>query len=209
MAGDDRERIYADLHHQQLVRTRDANRMAAKRILGIVFEYLAPRSVLDVGCGLGTWLSVARELGAQDIQGIDGPWLDETLLEIEPTLVQRCDLEQEIRLERRFDLTICLEVAEHLSPAAADLHVDSLTRHADAVLFSAAIPYQGGHHHVNEQFPDYWAKKFAARGYRALDIVRPHVWSDRTVLAWLRQNLLLYVHERLLESNARLRAEAS
>jgi hypothetical protein len=112
-----------------------------------------------------------------------------------------------VSLGRRFDLVVSLEVAEHLDASAADGFVASLVRHGDVVLFSAAIPFQGGHHHVNEQFADYWAERFAAHGYRALDFLRPQIWSESGILWWLRQNVLLFAHERALEQHPRLRAE--
>jgi len=117
------------------------------------------------------------------------------------------DLERRFDLGRRFDLAICLEVAEHLSPAAADPLVDSLTSHADVVLFSAAIPFQGGHHHVNEQFPDYWAERFARRGFCVIDCLRPRIWNDAEILWWLRQNVLVFAHERAVAANRKLQRE--
>jgi hypothetical protein len=61
---------------------------------------------------------------------------------------------------RTFDLAICLEVAEHLPPEAAEGFIDSLTRLAPVVLFSAAITFQVGNQHLNGQWPDYWATLF-------------------------------------------------
>jgi SAM-dependent methyltransferase len=209
MAGDERARIYDDLHHDQLGRERESNRASARKILGILLQFARPGSVLDVGCGLGTWLATARELGVHDVRGVDGDWVDDAMLDVEPAVVCRCDLEQGVSLDRRFDLVISLEVAEHLDARAADSFVASLVRHGDMVLFSAAIPSQGGHHHVNEQFPEYWAERFARHGYRPLDIIRPRIWSDRSVLGWLRQNILVYVNERALERYPALRDEAS
>src|SRR5207247_712808 len=107
------------------------------------------------------------------------------------------DLEKAFDLGRRFDLVVCLEVAEHLSPPAAASFVESLTRHADVVLFSAAIPHQGGHHHLNEQFLDYWNETSTQHGYRAVDFLRPLLWSDRSVLWWLRQNIVVFVRQAL------------
>ena len=43
--------------------------------------------------------------------------------------------------------------------------VATITKHGDAVLFSAAIPGQGGQDHLNEQWPEYWQKKFEVNGY--------------------------------------------
>jgi hypothetical protein len=62
---------------------------------------------------------------------------------------------------------------------------------------------------VNEQFPEYWAALFEEHGYRPLDVIRGRIWHDAQVLWWLRQNTLLFVHDRLLENNARLQAEAA
>jgi len=182
-------------------------RTSASIILKILFEYVEPHSVLDIGCGLGTWLAVAQELGIAEIRGVEGSWLDRTRLAIDPSLVDLRDVEQGISLKRQFDLVICLEVAEHLFEAAADTLVTSLVEHGDLILFSAAIPYQGGHHHVNEQFPQYWADRFARHGFHPLDFIRPRIWTDASVLWFLRQNTLLFAHERVLASNEKLQQE--
>ena len=102
-------------------------------------------------------------------------------------------------LGRTFDLVQTLEVAEHLDEASADTFVDSLARHGDTILFSAAIPGQGGTHHVNEQWPSYWAEKFARAGYTAYDVIRPRIWADPQVQVWYRQNMLLFARSRVFE----------
>ena len=205
MSADSRSQLHADLHREQLVQERERNRASALRILGLLLERFRAASALDVGCGLGTWLAVARGLGVADVYGVDGEWLDTSLLEIDAALAMRCDLERGFSLGRRFDLVICLEVAEHLHEPAADTLVSSLVAHGDVVLFSAAIPFQGGHHHVNEQFADYWAERFSRHGYRSLDFIRPRIWTEREVHWWLRQNVLVYAHDRALEHHPELR----
>lgn len=196
-ANDPREPIYADLHGEQLQRQEAHTRASAHVILPMLFERYKPKSVLDVGCGLGTWLSVAKELGVAEIAGIEGAWLDRKLARVPASAITTADLEKRFDLGRRFDLVINLEVAEHLSEEAAEGFVESLTRHADVVLFSAAIPFQGGHHHVNERFPDYWRQIFAARGYAVIDLIRPRIWDRTDVLVWLRQNMLVYARAGL------------
>jgi 2-polyprenyl-3-methyl-5-hydroxy-6-metoxy-1,4-benzoquinol methylase len=113
---------------------------AAKAILGIVMGVVPARSVCDVGCGTGTWIRVAKELGAVEVLGIEGAWVEDKHLVVEPDNIRRQNLEQPINSEGRFHLAICLEVAEHLSPIRGPGLVADLCRLSDAVLFSAAIP---------------------------------------------------------------------
>ena len=201
---DSREVAYGDLHRGQHVRQQDIRRASAARILGLLFDHVSPVSVVDFGCGLGTWLQAARDLGVPDVHGVEGAWLEKTLLAIEPERVTIADLEAPIDLGRRFDLVVSIEVAEHLSPAAADPFINTLTRHADLILFSAAIPHQGGRHHVNERWPTYWNARFETRGYIALDFIRAQVWQDKTVLWWLRQNVLVYAKPEFVAANSKL-----
>ena len=146
-SSDARDEIYRQLHGHQLSEQEAANAASAGRILDIVMDYYRPTSVLDVGCGIGTWLKVARSRGISDIKGIEGSWVDKTKLQVESGFVEVVDLEKSFNLGRRFDLVISLEVAEHLSESAANHFIECLTSHAPVVLFSAAIPYQGGDHH--------------------------------------------------------------
>lgn len=183
------------------------NRASAERILRILFEYVKPQSLLDVGCGRGAWLAVAEELGVSDIRGVESTAFDRSRLVIDPAVVAFCDLERGLSLGRRFDLVLCLEVGEHLAADSASTLIASLARHSDLVLFSAAIPLQGGDGHVNERFPDYWAALFEAEGYRPLDFLRPRIWNDPQVLWWFPQNTLVFAHDRLLACNERLRQE--
>jgi SAM-dependent methyltransferase len=195
--NDTRSAVYQDLHHNQLQKQEEANRFSAELILAELFRHFQPKSLLDVGCGIGTWLAAAQRLGVADFRGIEGEWLDRKLAQVTEQAILNIDLEKPFDLGRRFDLVICLEVAEHLSPAAAAAFVESLARHSDVVLFSAAIPHQGGHHHVNEQFLDYWDRLFGQLGYRPVDFLRPLIWNDRAVLWWLRQNIVVFAREGL------------
>lgn len=177
-------RFYASRHQD--------TKYAADRILGLVLDLVHPASVVDVGCGVGTWLRAAREHGAAEVFGFEGEWLDRTRLVLEPELIECRDLEEPLRLEQRFDLALCLEVAEHLSPARGEAIVRDLVRMADAVLFSAAIPGQGGSAHRNERWQSYWAGLFAGHAYDVFDVVRPAIWADERIPFWYRQNTLMY-----------------
>jgi SAM-dependent methyltransferase len=185
--------------------------LSAKVIVPLVMKLVGPKSVVDIGCGTGTWLSVFREWGVAEVYGVDGDWVDDSQLEIQTDQFQRRDLTHPLVLTRQFDMAMSLEVAEHLPADSADTFVDTLVRLAPVVLFSAATPYQGGHHHLNEQWPEYWALRFAARGYRVADCLRDKVWEDERVSYWYRQNILLFCKQKFLAVHAELHrhAEAS
>ncbi|HET6779033.1 MAG TPA: class I SAM-dependent methyltransferase [Gemmatimonadales bacterium] len=181
-------------------------RRSARATIGLAHEMLQPTSVLDVGCGRGIWLAEWVGKGVSDVYGIDGSYLDATTLEIAPGRFMPQDLSQPFWVGRRFDLIESLEVAEHLPESAAESFIDSLTRHGDVIMFSAAVPGQGGEYHVNEQPLEYWREKFARRGYAAYDPLRRVLRNNDQVEPWYRYNLLVYaspVGEARLTKEAR------
>lgn len=111
-------------------------------------------SAVDFGCRGGSWLSVFRDLGVETVYGIDGDWVDVSQLRIPVECFHAVALDGPLSLPSRFDLAICLEVAEHLPPERVMSFIGELCAAAPVVLFSAAIPHQGGVNHVNKQWPD-------------------------------------------------------
>lgn len=190
------------------VRTKRATLHSAEEIVPLVVDLVHPKSVVDVGCAAGTWLSVFQRFGVSDFMGADTPYVKTNLMEIPQDAFRTVDLEKPFRLGRTFDLVSSMEVAEHLPKESAEGFVDSLTNLGPVVLFSAAIPFQGGDHHLNEQWPEYWARLFSARGYVAVDCLRQKLWNNSSVAWWYAQNLVLYVRRDYLESHPRLQSEA-
>jgi hypothetical protein len=158
---------------------------------GAIFSEQRPQSLLDVGCGTGTWMRAALDVGIDDIIGIDGVTVQDALLVVPRQRVCVQDLTQPWNLHRKFDAVLCLEVAEHLDEAHADTLIDSLVKHSDWIVFSAACPGQGGQHHVNCQWPMYWQELFNAHGYVCDDRVRWRLWEDSRIEPWYRQNLFV------------------
>ena len=161
----------------------------AKAALARLFETGRPQSLLDVGCGRGTWLRAATDLGVQDICGLDGVDIAERDLLFPASFFQHKNLAADWNMERNFDLVTCLEVAEHLPAESAPQLVASLVRHSETILFSAAAPGQTGQHHVNCQWPDYWQRLFNAAGYVCNDAFRWTIWDMETIEPWYRQNI--------------------
>jgi hypothetical protein len=149
------------------------------------------RSVVDLGGGDGGWLRVFQQHGVKQVMLIDCP-------EVAPHLVINkgdflpCDLSRDLPSPRRFDLAVCLECAEHLPAHRAGPLVEWLTKSADIVVFSAAIPGQYGHGHINLRFPDFWEGLFAVHGYRKHDLLRAKIVNDQAIAWWYRQNMVVF-----------------
>jgi SAM-dependent methyltransferase len=165
-------------------------------VVPLVLEMLPVSSVVDFGCGRGTWLKACLENGVETVLGLDGDYVKTESLLLDQEQFRAVDLREPIRLDRQFDLAFCLEVAEHLPQRSARSLVQSLAA-SRAVLFSAALPGQGGISHLNEQWPPYWEHLFASQGMRKYDVVRPLIWNNRFVELFYRHNLYLYVHETI------------
>src|ERR1700680_2478720 len=172
---------------------------SAERIVSFLMPLVQPKSVVDVGCGTGSWCAEFVRHGVSDILGIDGEYVDKTRLRISPSAFKVMNLESPIHLDRTFDLAISMEVGEHLSPARASSFVADLTRLAPLILFSAAIPGQGGIYHINEQWQSSWSLLFQERGFEGIDCIRARFWNDEQIEFWYRQNTFLYARKDRVE----------
>lgn len=169
-------------------------RRSARTILSSLYPLFKPASVVDFGCGRGAWLAAAGELGSAELIGFDGPWVKPESLADRRIHFSAVDMEQPITLERRCDLAISVEVAEHLTPRRAQSFVADICRAADVVVFGAAVKNQGGDSHINEQFQSYWIAQFERQGYDCFDIFRPQIWNNAGVEYWYRQNTFLFLN---------------
>lgn len=179
---------------------KDRSYNSAQHIVPLIRQIAPIHSVCDVGCGLGMWLRVFLEAGVEDIVGVDGHWVDTDSLIIPVSAFHRADLRESFRLNRRFDLAMSIEVAEHLPESRSRSFVEDLTRLAPVVLFSAAIPRQGGTNHINEKWQSYWAAIFAEYDFEACDVVRPLIWNKAEIARWYRQNIILFCRRDFLHN---------
>jgi SAM-dependent methyltransferase len=185
------------------------SRRSAEIIVPVLLEYVQPTSVVDVGCGGCDWLRVFLDHGVSSVLGLDGDYVDPSRIAIPKECFRAVDLSYPFEVPGTFDLAVSVEVGEHLPGRAARPLVRALSAAAPVVLFSAAVPGQGGRSHMNEQWPSYWRNLFAEYGYTRLDPIRPRIWRDTRIAWWYRQNLFLFASAAAIAHAPALQAEAS
>jgi SAM-dependent methyltransferase len=170
---------------------------SAADFVDIVLGKYSPQSLADIGCGAGIYLKEFENRGIEDILGIDGAVdaAEEFLADKRKLVIH--DLSLPYSFSRRYDLALCLEVAEHLPESAADVLMDTIVTASDDVLFSAAVPGQGPRSigHINEQPHAYWAEKFEQRGYMFLGPLTEalqRAMAGKDVVWWITNNLLIF-----------------
>jgi SAM-dependent methyltransferase len=157
------------------------------------FRFIAekhqPRSVLDIGCGIGAYLQLFGQHGATRLFGVDG--IPPEAAALERGAYRMLDLAQPLALEGMFDLAICVEVAEHMPPGADSVLIDNILRHtAGTIIFSAAAPGQPGVGHINCRDIGYWLGLFAARGWFP-QLTDSMGMRALATFSWFRRNLVL------------------
>ncbi len=158
-----------------------------------VMDNLNPLSVIDIGCGPGIYLAPFAVNGIK-VFGVDACPIGGECLPRDA--FERVDLRFPYKPNIRFDLAICFEVAEHLEAKWAERLVDTLCDCADTILFTGAVPGQGGTNHYNEQPHSYWLELFQKRHNYA---IHPKQDSLRAFLqtlpahcsGWLKNNSFL------------------
>lgn len=178
-------------YEKQLLESRNS----AKYIVPIINDWFQPKSIIDIGCGVGAWLDIWKKCkNGIEVKGIDADFVDKSLLLIDVSNeFIEADLNKKLPKLKKYDLAMCLEVAEHLEGKRADSFIEELTGLSDIVVFSAAIPGQEGTQHINEQFLKYWIDKFNQNGYKCYDVIRPMIWEVDSISWWFRQNIVLFV----------------
>ena len=193
MTEEEQKHAGSELYDENFYKSiKEASKISAQSLLPEILKFMRPKTVIDIGCGAGSWLAVWQELGAE-VVGVDGDYVDREQLMIDEKFFRPMNLEERINIDERFDLAMTMEVAEHLSPKRADSFVEDLTKLSDVILFSAAIPGQGGTNHVNEQWQSYWQAKFLNCGYVGVDYLRSKTWYNAGIGSIYLSNTLIYV----------------
>ena len=176
---------------------------SAKKIISLIeTEFNKDSLIVDVGCGTGTWLSVLENEYSCKTIGYEGQWIEKHLYEANGELFKMNFENDNLVFDKvkKIDLIICLEVFEHLSNKKCLELIDIFSQNSDLILFSAAIPNQGGTNHINEKKLSYWVKLFNEKGFNLVDNIRNKIWEDNQIKFWYRQNIVLFSKHKINKS---------
>src|SRR5690606_5564057 len=132
---------------------QDGSLQSAREVWPVVFKYVRPASVIDIGCGVGTWLKALEEYKVGNYLGVDGDYVKSAERQIWQQKFVAQDFTRFFQAPAKVDRANSLEVGGHLLQDSADELVKSLSAASDVVLFSAVLPGQTGTYHINEQWP--------------------------------------------------------
>jgi len=172
------------------------SKISAHHYLSHLFGLFKPKSLVDFGCGVGTWIKEANEIGIETVLGLDGNWVQSVDNFLgDNILFKEVDLNTPQILPQQFDMVMSLEVAEHLNPENSQQFIKSLCKAGDVIMFGAAYIGQPGRDHRNCQKHSYWADLFDKEGYKPFDLFRSKFWGSDIVEPWYQQNTFLYIKE--------------
>jgi 2-polyprenyl-3-methyl-5-hydroxy-6-metoxy-1,4-benzoquinol methylase len=187
------ERIYDRSFYEE---ANEEKRKSSRKVAAVINSFLEFNSVLDIGCGCGLYLAEFQRLGKETL----GCEASSDAIKMAPpdVTVFFCDVTRPILLNRRFDLVLSIEVAEHIRKSASGQLVRNCTAYGDTVVFTAAPRGQGGIGHINEQPYKFWTDLFAANHFRYRrefsEKIRS-VMKKEKVVEWIARNLMVFTRK--------------
>jgi|TARA_R100000030_G_C3245758_1_gene121758 SAM-dependent methyltransferase len=117
-----------------------------------------PKSFLDIGCGPGGMVDLAKSKGLESF-GIDGD------PHVTRDFIYKHDFcEEPFKALRTFDIGWSVEFVEHVYEKYMPNYMPAF-KVCKIVVITYAPPGTPGHHHVNLQEESYWIEKFKQYGF--------------------------------------------
>jgi hypothetical protein len=154
-------------------------------LLALVKKH-SPKLVYDFGCGQGHYTKDIHKAGIEAI-GFEA-YPDTSHY----TNIQELDLSKPHTLDRKADVSISLEVGEHIPVEFEQVFLDNLCNNTkDMLILSWAVENQDGHGHVNCRNNDYIIEQVEKRGF-VFDESILYIRDGFPDLLWFTRSLMLF-----------------
>ncbi|MDE2141666.1 MAG: hypothetical protein KGJ84_04570 [Elusimicrobia bacterium] len=193
----DLARIYDAAFFAEWGRTNARYARSASAVTDVLHELYRPKRLIDLGAGCGVYSHLFAAKGTEVVT-VDGVLPPSEFAY--PVAFHIRDLTAPFENPwGRFDLTLCLEVAEHIPEDLADAFLENILRFGDRLILSAAQPGQEGHHHVNTRPKRYWVARLAEKGFaynrRETGRIQSALAAARDIHRWMADPVSVYVRE--------------
>jgi 2-polyprenyl-3-methyl-5-hydroxy-6-metoxy-1,4-benzoquinol methylase len=160
----------------------------AERLAKWISGNFSDKKIIDIGCGPGTYVNEMTNLG-----------LNVTGYDIDNRVIGKKNLVQKSLFDVNdpSDVVVCLEVAEHIDMSKNDEIVKSLFRNMNnnsVLIWTAAVPGQGGDGHINCQPREYWLEKLKGCGLFHDQELQDRIKNDMMSgihMGWFVNNILV------------------
>ena len=168
----------------------------AVRVGEYISMFLKPASFIDFGCSTGLYLREVQ-MKLPNISAIGFEFSQDAVDSALCKNVYKVDLTESVQIEKiQNTLGLCLEVLEHIE----DIHwkevLTNMTNSCDKLIFSAAVPGQGGVGHINCRPKIDWIKRFHSLGWVVdLDATKHllHYMQQGYHMGWFNNNAMVLI----------------
>lgn len=123
------------------------------------------KSIIDVGCGEGHSSKYFANKGLE-VLAIDGSRRVLETAVYNPIIIHDY-IKGSFIPNKIYDAVWCCEFVEHIDKDYANNFIETFKK-AKMIFMTHAFPGQHGHHHVNEQPPEYWINRLEENGFKLL-----------------------------------------
>ncbi len=128
-----------------------------------IVRILRPATLYDAGCAKGF---LVRALAEQGVDARGGDISEFAIADAPPDLAPRLEVRDlTTPFIEKYDVITCIEVLEHMAPAAAKIAIANLCAATDVVILSSTTDDFAESTHINVRQPAAWAQDFAVNGF--------------------------------------------
>jgi hypothetical protein len=157
-------------------------------------------SVIELGCG-GGWITERIYNHKFKIQAVEGSLsgYNKCINRGLKDVVLKHDLRLPLNLNKKYNMCICTEVAEHIEPPFSSVLINNIITHSDIAWFSFN-KNDGHHHHSNPQPDKFWINlfDFFNWGYLKPKPEYKHIFNERLDYIFYNRNIFGNLDENLI-----------